>query len=84
MGDDVVGRGKAVVEEVVDEGAVAEHLVGLPEPEARRVEPHHLAVALLLLHPHRRRSRSEPSPLIPTGDSPKQKRLLASEASAEA
>lgn len=51
-GESVVGGGEVVKEEVMDKGAVAEDLEGLPEAEARREEPYHLAVPLLLLNPH--------------------------------
>lgn len=48
----VVGGEEAVAEEVVDEGAVDEHPVGLAEAEAGGVEPDHLAVLGPPLHPH--------------------------------
>lgn len=52
MREDVVGGGEIVGDEVMDEGPIAENLEGLSESEAGRVESHHLAMPLLLLHPH--------------------------------
>lgn len=52
VGENVVGGGEIVGDEVMDEGPVAENLEGLSESEAGRVESHYLAMPLLLLHPH--------------------------------
>lgn len=53
LAEGVVGGEELVDEEVVHEGAIDEHLVGLAEAEAGGVELNHLAVPRSPLHPHR-------------------------------
>lgn len=52
VSESLVGREEALGEEVVDEGAVDEDLIGLAEAEACGVELDRFAVFRPLLHPH--------------------------------